>query len=81
MTQWREGPVGRVESGPPRAREERSDYDAVPEMSSGSRSLYLVRRVVRTRKYEATRGVRAVVSGNRIDHIEAREGGRSIKAD
>ena len=36
---------------------------------------------MQTRKSEATRGVRAVVSGDRIDHVEAREGGRSVKAD
>ena len=34
-----------------------------------------------TRKNEATRGIRAVVSGDRIDHVEAREGGESVKAD
>ena len=34
-----------------------------------------------TRKNEATRGVRAVVSGDRIDHVEVREGGGSVKAD
>ena len=32
-------------------------------------------------KKEATRGVRAIVSGDRIDHVEACEGGGSIKAD
>ena len=30
---------------------------------------------------EATREARVVVSRNRIDHIEAREGGGSVKAD
>ena len=30
---------------------------------------------------EATRGVRAVVSGDRIDHVEAREGGVYVKSD
>ena len=35
-----------------------------------------------TRKNEATHhGVRAVVSGDRIDHVEAREGGGSVKSD
>ena len=34
-----------------------------------------------TRKNEATRGVRAVVSRDRIDHVEARLGGGSVKAD
>ena len=34
-----------------------------------------------TRKNEATRGIRAVVSGDRIDHVEAREGGGSVKSD
>ena len=34
-----------------------------------------------TRSNEATREVRAVVSGDRIDHIEARERGGSVKAD
>ena len=32
-------------------------------------------------KNEATRGVWAVVSGDRIDHVEASEGGGSIKSD
>ena len=34
-----------------------------------------------TRKNEATRGVRAVVSGDRISHVEAREGGGPVKSD
>ena len=34
-----------------------------------------------TRKNVATREVRAVVSGDRIDHVEVREGGGSVKAD
>ena len=34
-----------------------------------------------TRKNEATRGIRAVVSRDRIDHVEAREGGGSVKSD
>ena len=34
-----------------------------------------------TRKNEATRGIRAVVSGDRTDHVEAREGGGSVKSD
>ena len=34
-----------------------------------------------TRKNEATRGVRAVVSGDHIDHVEDREGGRLVKSD
>ena len=34
-----------------------------------------------TRKNEATRGVRAVVSGDLIDHVEVREGGGSVKSD
>ena len=34
-----------------------------------------------TRKNEATRRVRAVVSGDRIDHVEAREGGGSVRSD
>ena len=34
-----------------------------------------------TQKNEATRGVWAVVSGDRIDHVEAREGGGSVKSD
>ena len=34
-----------------------------------------------TRKDEASRGVRSVISGDRIDHVEAREGGGSVKAD
>ena len=46
-----------------------SDADAVPKISSGLRSLYPVR------------GVRAVVSGDRIDHVDAREGGGSVEAD
>ena len=59
-----------------------SDDDAVPETSSGCRSLYPVRGVVcQPEKNEATRGVRAVVSGDRIDHVEAGEGGGSVKAD
>ena len=33
------------------------------------------------RKNEATLEVRAVVSGDRIDHDEAREGGEFVKAD
>ena len=33
------------------------------------------------RKNEATREVRAVVSGDRIDHVEARKGGGSVKAN
>ena len=32
-------------------------------------------------KSEATRGVWAVVSGDRIDHVEAREGRGSVKSD
>ena len=59
-----------------------SDNNAVPEISSGSRFLYPVRGVVcQPEKNEATPGVRAVVSGNRIDHEEAGEGGGSVKAD
>ena len=34
-----------------------------------------------TRKNEATREVRAVASGDRIDHVEALEGGGSVKSD
>ena len=34
-----------------------------------------------TRRNKATRGVRAVVSGDRIDHVEDREGKGSVKAD
>ena len=34
-----------------------------------------------TRKNEAIRGVRAVVSGDRIDHVKAREGGGSVKSN
>ena len=34
-----------------------------------------------TRKNGVTRGVGAVVSGDRIDHVEARQGGGSVKAD
>ena len=34
-----------------------------------------------TRKNEATRGVWAVVSGDRIDHVEVREDGGSVKLD
>ena len=49
-----------------------SDDDAVPEISSGSRSLYPVMGVICQPKNVATRGVRAVVSGDRIDHVEAR---------
>ena len=51
-----------------------SDDDAVPEISSGSRSLYPAMGVVcqPEKKNGATRGVRAVVSGDRIDHVEAR---------
>ena len=51
-----------------------SDEDAVPEISSGSRSLYPVIGVVfvNPKKNGATRGVRAVVSGDRIDHVETR---------
>ena len=52
-----------------------SDDDAVPEISSGSRSLHPVGGIV------STRGVRVVVSGDRIDYVEAREGGGSVKAD
>ena len=59
-----------------------SDDNAVPEISSGSRFLYPFRGVVcHPEKNETTRGVRAVVSGNRIDHVEAGEGGGSVKAD
>ena len=59
-----------------------SDDDALPEISSGSRSLYPVREgCLLTRKNEATRGVRAIVSGDRIDHVETRLGGGSVKAD
>ena len=59
-----------------------SDDGAVPEISSGSRSLYLVRGAVcQPEQNEATRGVRAVVSGDRIDHVEARKGRGSVKMD
>ena len=34
-----------------------------------------------TRKNEATREVRAVASGDRIDHVEALEGGGSVTSD
>ena len=34
-----------------------------------------------TRKHKATGGVRAVVSWDRIDLVEAREGGGSVKSD
>ena len=47
-----------------------SDDDAVSE---GLRSLYPVMGVVcHPEKTGATRGVRAIVSGDRIDHVEAR---------
>ena len=50
-----------------------SDDDAVPEISSGSRSLYPVMGVVcKHEKNGAAREVRDVVSGDRIDHVEAR---------
>ena len=50
-----------------------SDDDAVPEISSGSRFLYPVMGgVCQPEENGATRGVLAVVSGDRIDHVEAR---------
>ena len=59
-----------------------SDDDAVPEISSGSRSLYPIRGVIcQPEKNEPARGVRAVVSRDCIDHVEAREDGGSVKAD
>ena len=51
----------------------RSDNDAVPEMSSGLRSLYPVRGVVC--QPEKTKQL------DRIDHVGAHEGGRSVKLD
>ena len=36
---------------------------------------------VNPKKNGATRGVRAIVSRDRIDHVEARKGGGSVKAD
>ena len=37
--------------------------------------------VCQPEKKKATRGVRAVVSGDRIDHVEACEGGGSVKTN
>ena len=49
-----------------------SDDDAVPEISSGLKYFYPVRVVVCHPEKKTIRGVRAVVSGDRIDHVEAR---------
>ena len=58
-----------------------SDDDAVPKITSGSSLCIPSGGFLSTRKNEATRGVRAIVSRDGIDHVEAREGGGSVKAD
>ena len=61
-----------------------SDDDAVPEITYQVRFKVFVSRLggcLSIRNNEATRGIRAVVSGDRIDHVEVREGGGSVKSD
>ena len=59
-----------------------SDDDAVPEISSGSGSLYSTRGLfVNPIKGSNSRGSGRRKRGSYRPHIEAREGGGSVKAD